>query len=179
MSDLARELGVSKKTIYAYFEDKDDLIKKIVENKIDKNRESCVMMSQNADNAVNSQVKIHEFSIELLTGIHSSVFYDLQKYHQEAWQVIDKHRNEFVRKQLSENIQRGQKEGVYLEHLNPDTIASIYLSILNGVMDLDIFNVSASQYGELLEEIIYFQLRSVVNDKGRALLNENMKNKEK
>lgn len=177
MSELARELGISKKTIYAYFEDKNDLIKQIVEDKIGENRESCEAVKEDSKTAIDSLMRISEFAVKLLTDIHSSVFYDLQKYHQDAWQVIDQHRNEFVRNQVKKNVERGQDEGIYLSHLNPKTTASIYLSIINGVMGADVFEVSPSHYGELLEEIIYFQLRSVVNDEGRALLNEYMKNK--
>lgn len=172
MDDLAKSLGMSKKTIYNYFKDKDELIKCIVNTLIEKNRKACEVGRLKSENAIDALMSISEYSTRLFTEIHTSVFYDLQKYYPETWNIIRQHRFDFISKQITENIQRGQKEGIYLSNLDPKTMSGIHLSMVSMMTDSDIFDVENNQYGELLEQIVLFQLRGIVNDKGRALMNK-------
>jgi AcrR family transcriptional regulator len=179
MDDLVRELGMSKKTIYNYFKDKDDLVTLIVTTLIERNRTACEIGRLKSETAIDALMNISEFSTRLFTEIHSSVFYDLQKYYPEAWNIIKQHRLEFVSNQITQNIIRGQEEGIYIAELNPKIMAGIHLSIVSMMTDSDIFEAEANEYGKLLEEILSFQLRGIVNDKGRELMLKHMKNKEK
>jgi len=179
MDDLAKELSMSKKTIYNYFKDKDDLIKSIVETLINRNRVASEHGRLKSENAIDALMNISEYSTRLFTEIHTSVFYDLQKYYPEAWNVLKQHRLEFVSNQFTENIIRGQKEGIYITDLDPKLMSSIHLAIVSVMTDGEIFEVEANEFGKLLEQIVLFQLRGLVNDKGRELMVKNMKNKEK
>ena len=179
MDDLARELGVSKKTFYNYFKDKDDLVTRIVSTLIERNQVACEIGRLRSETAIDALMSISESSSKLFTEIHTSVFYDLQKYYPEAWTIIKQHRLEFVSNQITQNIIRGQEEGLYMAELDPKIMAGIHLSIVSMMIDSDIFDVEANEFGYLLEQIVLFQLRGLVNDKGRALMVKNMKNKEK
>lgn len=179
MDDLAKELGMSKKTIYNYFKDKDDLVKRIVSTLIERNRTACEIGRVKSENAIDALMNISEYSTRLFTEIHSSVFFDLQKYYPEAWIIIKEHRLEFVSAQITNNVIRGQEEGYYIAELNPKIMSSIHLAIVSMMTDSDIFGVEPNEYGMLLEEIVMFQLRGIVNDKGRELMDKIMKNKVK
>ena len=179
MDDLARELGVSKKTFYNYFKDKDDLVTRIVSTLIERNQVACEIGRLKSETAIDALMNISEFSTRLFTEIHSSVFYDLQKYYPEAWKIIKDHRFEFVSEQITQNIIRGQEEGLYIAELDPKIMSGIHLSIVSMMTDSDIFEVEANEFGKLLEQIVLFQLRGLVNDKGRELMVKYMNNKEK
>ncbi|PWH84980.1 TetR/AcrR family transcriptional regulator [Brumimicrobium oceani] len=179
MDDLARELSMSKKTIYNHFKDKDELVKQIVSTLIVQNQVACEASRLRSENAIEALMSISEFSTRLFTEIHTSVFFDLQKYYPEAWEVVREHRLKFVINQITDNIIRGQKEGIYLSELDPKIMAAIHLSTVSMLTEGKVYEVEANQFGELLEQIILFQLRGIVNDKGRELMVKNMKNKEK
>jgi len=174
MDDLARGLGVSKKTLYNYFKDKDDLVTLIVTTLIERNQVACEIGRLKSETAIDAMMNISEFSTRLFTEIHSSVFYDLQKYFPEAWDIIKQYRLEFISDQITQNIIRGQEEGVYIAELDPKIMTGIHLSIVSMLTDSDIFEVGTNEYGKLLEEIVLFQLRGIVNDKGRELMVEYM-----
>ena len=177
MDDLAKALGVSKKTIYNYFKDKDDLVKLIVSTLIERNRTSCEIGRLKSENAIDALMNISEYSTRLFTEIHTSVFFDLQKYYPEAWNIIKQHRLDFVSNQITQNIVRGQEEGIYIAELDPKIMSGIHLAIVSMMTDSDIFGVESNEYGKLSHEIMLFQLRGIVNDKGRELMIKNMKNK--
>ncbi|PKR81929.1 hypothetical protein CW751_00920 [Brumimicrobium salinarum] len=155
------------------------MVECIVKTLIEKNRKACEVGRLKSENAIDALMSISEYSTRLFTEIHTSVFYDLQKYYPETWIIIRQHRFDFISNQITENIIRGQKEGLYISNLDPKTMSGIYLSMVSMMTDSDIFDVENNQYGELLEQIVLFQLRGIVNDKGRELMNKNMKNKEK
>ena len=175
MDDLARELGVSKKTIYKYFDDKDDLITKIVKDRTSTDRKVCENARTESENAIEALFSISEFISTMLSEVHSSVFFDLQKYHKKAWNLMHEHRVNFVKSQIKENIKRGQKEGLYLESLHPEVIASIYISTMNALFDARIFDMSSLKFNEIFNEIIFFQIRGMASEKGVEYLK--MKNK--
>lgn len=174
MDDLSKELGVSKKTIYKYFDDKNDLVTKIVETITSLDRKACKEARCDSENAIDALFKISEFISEMMQNVHSSVFFDLQKYHRDAWQVMEEHKRTFVKSQLQENIERGQEEGLYIPTLNPEIIASIYMSNMAGLFDGETFDFDVFNFKKLLKEIIHFQIRGVANKKGLTYLNNRL-----
>jgi AcrR family transcriptional regulator len=170
MDDLAKGLGVSKKTIYKYFDDKDDLITKILVAKTTKDRLVCESSRIQSQNAIDALFKISEFVSNMLSNVHSSVFFDLQKYHRDAWNVMEEHKHFFVKSQIKENVERGQKEGLYIKSLNPDIVASIYVATMDSLFDGRTFDMDNFRYGEIFNEIFAFQIRGMASDKGRQYL---------
>lgn len=174
MDDLAKELGVSKKTIYKYFDDKNDLVTKIVESKTSLDREACKEARFDSENAIDALFKISEFVSEMMKNVHSSVFFDLQKYHRDAWEAMEEHKRNFVKSQIQENIKRGQKEGLYIPTLNPEVISSVYISTMNGLFDGETFDLDAFSFQSIFDEIIHFQIRGLANTKGLTYLNNRL-----
>lgn len=166
MDDLARELGASKKTIYKYFADKDELIRTIIEFKTQSDREICAIACNQAENAIDEMIRISEFVSEMLQDVHSSVFFDLQKYHRDAWDIMEDHKNTFVRNQIKGNIERGIQEDVYRENSDSDILSKVYVSTMGTLFDGQTFHSSEYKFNKVLNQIIRFQIRGLVNEKG-------------
>jgi AcrR family transcriptional regulator len=166
MDDLARELGMSKKTIYKYFSDKDELVKTIIQLKTQGDRELCVIACQQAENAIDEMIRISEFVSEMLKDVHSSVFFDLQKYHRESWEIMEDHKNTFVRNQIKGNIERGIKEGIYRENGDPDILSKAYVATMGALFDGATFPSNEYKFSKVLNQIIRFQIRGLANEKG-------------
>lgn len=170
MDDLAKGLGVSKKTIYKYFEDKNDLITKIVIAKTTRDKMVCEAARVETKNAIEALFKISEFVSNMLSNVHSSVFFDLQKYHRDAWEVMEEHKHFFVKSQIKQNIERGQKEGLYRDSVNPEVISSVYISTMDGLFDGSTFDTGSLNFGDIFNEIVGFQIRGLASNKGREYL---------
>jgi hypothetical protein len=112
----------------------------------------------------------------MMQNVHSSVFFDLQKYHRDAWEVMEEHKLNFVKSQIKENIKRGQDEGLYIQALNPEVISSIYISIMDGLFNGETFDLDAFRFHKILDEIIHFQIRGIANNKGLSYLNNRLNN---
>lgn len=178
MDDLAKSLGVSKKTIYKYFSDKNDLVKHIVKAKTEIDKTVCETCTVEAVNAIDELILISKAISEIFGQLHTSVFFDLKKYHRDAWDVMEAHKNNYVRDQIIENIKRGVSEGLYRKNLNSDVISIVYLTTMDAIFDGLTFNQSNLNLSTILTEVIRFQIRGMANDEGLSYLKERLKMEE-
>lgn len=176
MDDLSRELGMSKKTIYKYFSDKDELIKTIIAFKTQRDREICAIATHQADNAIDEMIRISEFVSEMLQDVHSSVFFDLQKYHRDAWQLMEDHKNTFVRSQIKGNIERGINEGIYRANADSDILSKVYVATMSALFDGHTFPPNEYKFNRVFNQIIRFQIRGLASSEGLEYLKNRLNN---
>lgn len=172
MDDLSRELGVSKKTIYKYFDDKNDLVLNIIQGKVEMDKHKCLMCSVESENAIEDLVNTSRFVIEQLTNMNPSIFMDLHKHYPEAWKRLNDHKWDFVLTHIRENIVRGKKEKIYRNNINPEIIARYYVSSIDTIMDGEVYPYPEFKTEDILSEILRFLIRGLANDKGITYLKE-------
>lgn len=174
MDDLARELGISKKTIYKYFNDKDELIRTIIEFKTQSDREICSVAVRQAENAIDEMIRISEFMSEMLQDVHSSVFFDLQKYHRDAWEIMENHKNTFVRNQIKGNIERGVEEGMYRSNADANILSISYVATMGSLFDGHSFPLNEYKFSRVFNQIIRFQVRGLASAEGLNYLKKRL-----
>ncbi|MCO4813590.1 MAG: helix-turn-helix transcriptional regulator [Flavobacteriales bacterium] len=172
MDDLAKELSISKKTIYKYYSDKPELVKAIIELKVEMDQAVCINSAQQSNNAIEEMISISKFVIDTIGSINPTVFYDLQKFYPEAWKIIQTHKWTFVLNMITINIERGIKEGLYRENLNAKIIGKQYVVSNDMITNTKIFPWPEFKFEELFKEIMRFQLNGMVNSEGRKHLKE-------
>lgn len=171
MDDLASKLGVSKKTIYKHFRDKNDLIKQIMKQETEQEKLVCKACSVESENAIDELIKVNQHVLEShLKDIHPSVFYDMQKYHPEAWMVMEDHKSKFMQTMIAENVQRGIAENIYRDNVNPEIISLMYAACMDSVISQD-----SIPFGKVYIEVSRFFLRGLVNPTGLNYLQERLK----
>ncbi len=166
MDDVARELGISKKTLYQYFKDKDDLVKKVVDYHMDLQHESMKGFASKNVNAIEELLMVSKFIANFLKQINPSVTYDIQKYYPEIWKSITSDRRDHIFNQIKENMKRGIKEGLYRKDLNTDIIAHFYLIRLDAAKTLDLITENKYPYEEIFNTFFSYHIRGIANQKG-------------
>lgn len=178
MDDLSRELGISKKTVYKYFDDKSDLVRSIVEMKMEADRAICIDCINQTENAIGDLMQLSKLIAEHMGNINPSVFFDLKKYHSDAWQLMEDHRWGFVLNMIIANIKKGMKEGVYRDNLNPEVIGRLHVSSIDTLFNPKIFPWPQFTFQEVYSEIIRFHIQGLVNDNGLTYLQQKISNGE-
>lgn len=127
MDDIAKHLGMSKKTIYTHFSDKNEIVNILIEGKLD--CQKCMIKDSNeaAENAVHEVFFAVTNLKELLSNMNPNLFYDLQKYHPQAWIHFKNFRNKSLYEAIYKNILRGMDEGLYRKDIKPDIITQMRL----------------------------------------------------
>lgn len=174
MDDIARELGISKKTLYQFVENKDDLVGKVMERHIAQN---CVqdedIRAQSVD-AIDQIVKaIRQIAAEA-RRIKPNVVFELQKYHREAWQTIDGFQREHTYKIILENIEWGRSDGYYRTDFDATVAVRFYLASTLAIFDDEVFPKPPFTYEHLFRECITNFVMGIATERGRALLKERL-----
>jgi len=127
MDDIAKHLGMSKKTIYRHFSDKDELVNILITEKISAQDGMAKTCSINAENAVDEIFFAINSTNELLSNMNPKLFYDLQKYHPKAWLVFKEFKEKTLRETIYKNLQRGIAEGLYRADINIEILTQLRL----------------------------------------------------
>jgi len=181
MDEIARQLGVSKKTLYKYASDKKELVSKAMKLVI--GEEECVLCDLNAQegNAIDKILSINAMMSEKLQSIQPAVIFDMQKYYPEAWAIMEDHKRVFVHNQVKENINEGITEGLYRDNMNPELVARIYVSLIDSIFDSNLYESNVQTFQEMHTEVARYHLRAITNAKGIEYVKEtfNKKNSNK
>ena len=130
MDDIAAELGMSKKTLYQFYADKDELVDVIVLEELKKTEEDCISSRVNSRDAIEEMFLIMERIYKQFSNMNPMVLYDLQKFHPAAFEKFLKHKNDFLFKSIKENIERGVEEELYRAEINIDVITKYRLDAM-------------------------------------------------
>jgi len=175
MDDLARQLGVSKKTLYQFVDNKADLIEQIMHLHIAEQKALMEQVRENSGDAVEEMIKIARYIIQELRKLSPTVMYDLQKYYQDIWQLIQNLHQIDVHILIKDNIERGIEQGVYRTDINADIIAKIYVLGTLAVVDESLFPQKDYRKEQLFIEFIKYHLQGITSEKGLALYKKHLK----
>lgn len=175
MDDIARELGISKKTLYQHCTDKEDLIIKSFSHyfKCEENFQQSIW-AKNL-NAIDEMFEVSKHVSEMLKNLHPSVHYDLRKYYPEAWKIFSEYRRNFLLKCVSDNMEKGKKEGLYRANLNIPIVARIHIARIDVIFDGELFPASQFNFAEVFFELIRYHIRGIASPQGIDYFMEKIK----
>ncbi len=170
MDDIANQCGMSKKTIYQYFKDKDDLVDAFVIDQLMENRTTCQRDKQLAADAIHELFMAMDMAKIMFEAMHAGLIYDLEKYYPEAFLKFKKHKEEFLYQIIKENLERGVQEGLYRNDLNIKIMTRYRLESMLLPFNLEIFPESRYEIAEIEQEIMEHFLYGIASDKGKKYI---------
>lgn len=175
MSDISSKLGISKKTLYNYVTDKNDLVLKCIDLHINTNECEMSEVCQGCDNAIEELISFSKFAGEKMSAIHPSIFYDLQKYHPEAWNKLNAFEENTILNVTKNNLKRGIEEGLFRDDLNVNVIAQIYLSMVQNIFHNNVAVLSGLPMTEYYNNVFNYHIRGIASEAGIKRINELLK----
>ncbi len=177
MDDIAANLGMSKKTIYLYFKDKDELVEAVVDGVIDTNQCICNTDREKADNAVHEIFLVMDMMVEMFKTMNPSILFDMQKYHPAAFKKFQKHRNEYLYNVCKQNLERGIAEELYRPEINVDILARYRVETMLTAFNPEFQRTVKQSLIKIEQEIIVHYLFGLVSIKGYKLTLKYMEQK--
>lgn len=172
MDDIAGKLGISKKTIYQHFKDKNALVIEIFRNKLD--TQGCKMhenVSQSID-AVHEVFSAVTLTRSLLSKMNPTLFYDLQKYHPLAWKEFKVFREKELYQVIFENLKRGLKEGYYRPEINLEVLTRMRIEQIDMIFNQVAYPISEFNLSQVLIEITEHFLYGICTPQGHELISK-------
>jgi AcrR family transcriptional regulator len=170
MDEIAAKAGMSKKTIYQSFENKDEIVNAIVENHINQSACLCEDHCHNAENAVHEVFLNIEMVQKLTSEINPVLFEDLEKFYPAVFDKVHRHQHEFIFKKIQGNLKQGIEEGLYREDINIDILTRLRIETLFLPFNQQVFPFSKYNIMEVEAEIIEHFLYGIATAKGQKLI---------
>jgi len=130
MDDLATQLGISKKTIYQYYKDKDALVSSVVEFELANHALLCNKSTQAADNAVHEIFLLMTVIQEMFNRMNPLALFEIEKYYPLAFEKIKNHKDDFIFSMISANLDKGIAEGLYRKDVDVTILSKYRLASL-------------------------------------------------
>ena len=169
MDDIARYLGISKKTIYQYFEDKDDVVASVMKAHLERERRRFDKIASESKNSIEEMVKLSFCLKESMRNINPSLLFDMQKYHQRAWNEWLSFKQNSVRQSIVRNLKQGMEEGYFRAEVNIDILVTMRLEQVQMGFDHTIFPRDQYSLAEVQAQLFDHFIHGLFTEKGRKL----------
>jgi|SRR5712671_946591 len=170
MDDIAAQLGMSKKTLYQYYTDKEELVDVVLSALLENNRRQCLADRQKAENAIHEIFQAFDMMQEIFTNMNPSIVFDLEKYHPAVYKKFQQHKQIFLYQVIRQNLERGINEEVYRPEINVDVLTRFRIESMMLAFNSEIFPANRTQLVSIQEEILEHFLYGLSAIKGQKLI---------
>jgi AcrR family transcriptional regulator len=176
MDEIAKEFGISKKTLYQKYKNKEELLEEVLKYKLQEVIERLKYLDENIDNAV-ARMYCRDEEIDKVSHSNNNILIrQLLKYYPA---IFHKHMLNFSTKfseVLVHNIEKGRKQGLYREDFDPELYAKLFFQIVMSYDSSPYFDVELIERENFMQETMFFYLNAITNEKGKEVL-KNLKQK--
>jgi len=176
MDDIANEMGISKKTIYKFYDNKDHLVDQTVsyiQVTIDKIIEEIISKGYNA---IEENFAIKNVFKNMFKNAKTSPMYQLKKYYPQTYaKLMDKEICTFS-DCVMQNIEKGIDEKLYRANIEKEMVMKFYFLLVFGAYESDLFENKLSEMVKTELKILEYHTRAIATSKGIIEL-ENQLNK--
>jgi len=176
MDDVARELGISKKTLYKLFKDKRDVVEQAIEFHEDCSLKEMMKNIELSDsNAMEEYFELLRTVKKWVEEVNPSFEYDLEKYYIDIYRKHEAKRIENMTSYFTCNLNRGKAEGVYREDFDVDIITRFHVTTINNLHNSGLFSKAEIHNYKIYKEYFLLFMRGVASAKGLKILEEKIK----
>jgi len=128
MDEIAGQTGISKKTLYQFFEDKDALVEAVMRSELDYMQTQCTKQMKEAENAIEEIFLDMDAMEVVMDAMNPQIVFDLEKFYPKTFEKFKKHKNNFLLDIIKKNLERGIDEEVYRNDFDIEIIARFRLA---------------------------------------------------
>ena len=178
MDEIAAQLGISKKTLYQHFKDKDELVDLVLVGQICNMQEEALKTVESASNAIEEIFNTMDMMVKHSRNMNPVVIFDLQKYHLSSFQKFHAYQNDFLLNIISNNLKKGVEEGFYRSDINIEILSKFRLETLMIGFNMEAFPSDKFNVTEVSLVVIENFLYGLATEKGFNMI-ESYKQKRK
>lgn len=170
MDEIASQLGMSKKTIYQYFSDKDELVDAVIAEVIEFSRLCCERDRVEAHDAVHEVFLALDMVGKIFRNMNPGILFDLERYHPRTFRRFLEHKNKYLYQTIKLNMERGVAEGLYRAEMNVEIVARFRLESMMVAFNPDFFRDTNFNLVQVHHEVLMQFLYGSATPKGYKLI---------
>ena len=174
MDDIANELGISKKTIYKYFSNKEELVDESLSHIHEHIHKSVLCICDKGYNAIEENFEIKKTFKDLFKNTDDSPMYQLQKYYPKTYNKLMADEFCMFKDCILKNIDKGINEGLYRKDIEIELITKFYFSLVMSVHDTNLHKYNKNTINNLELKVLEYHTRAISTEKGIKILEEQL-----
>ncbi len=174
MDDIANELAISKKTIYKYFKNKEELVDETVSAFHNSMQQIVICICESGHNAIQENFEIKKMFKDLLKHSDDSPMYQLQKFYPNTFHKIMKKEFAMFKDCISNNIDKGIKNGLYRKNIDKELVSKFYFSLVISIHDSNLYTYNKNTIAKLEIDVLEYHTRAIATAKGIKILEEQL-----
>jgi len=173
MDDVAKQLCISKKTLYEHFADKEDLVKNVL--LLDHQKRSAYFdeIEKKGLDAIGEILEVYKLINAMFRDYNTSMEYDIRKYYPDLHSDVKGIRRKRMYETVFNNMNKGKREGVYRKELNAGIIARLQVIRVENMFENDMFSIEELVSPRVFNEIFVYHMQGILSVKGRTCFEKN------
>ncbi len=176
IEDICRAIGISKKTLYQYFDNKADLVESLLIHEIENVMRDVEVVKKPAKNAIQALLLVSKTICRLSMHKKPSAAFDLKKYYPDLYKKIVSIKREHAFEGIRMNMERGIKEGLYRNDLNVELVANLYVQKIEQLHEMEFSGGKKFTSDKIFEVMFENHIRGISNSKGIEVFENEKKN---
>lgn len=172
MDDIAKHLGISKKTIYQFYSDKNEIVETLMQYSLKQDECEFQQIQAESANMIDEVMKMMTHISSMFAKVNPNIFYDLQKYHPKAWAQFKVFKQECMAKMIETSIERGKKEGLVRADINSKVLSRMRIEQVEMGLNPEIFPQTEFKIVDVQLALIDHFLHGICTLKGHKLINK-------
>lgn len=165
LDDLATELGISKKTIYTFFKNKEDLVSASLESLLNEYKNDINgIVNSNGKDPILCVILIYQRGFEYLKYFKPSFLFGLEKYYPKASLLFDNFSEELSNKTVYNLFKQAQDIGSIKPDINIELVVKIYFFRVDNLLfkTNNLFDLYPKE--ELFNHLVIYNIKGIVSD---------------
>lgn len=173
MDDVAKELSISKKTLYQFVKDKNELVQHTIMSHI--NTIDCLsdQLINKENNAIHQILNIAEMVIQIHKDVNPTLIYDLKKFHVETYELFKQHRENNMFEKISDNLKLGIEQNLFRSDLNIPLTTGFYMGLIDLCLSDEIQSLTQTPFTQKYTYMISYHLNAICTSQGKQFMSEN------
>lgn len=173
MDMIAENIGISKRTLYENFQNKDELVEECVKVLIDKRNNDANEIIRNSTHFLETFMLFMWHHINELKSVNPLFMRDIRKLYPQS---ACKQANDFsdqIKSKMKDFVTKGINEGVFRSEINPEIAAILIyeqIGLLHNESGREVFPASKFSSAEVFEHIAINYIRGMSTLKGLELI---------
>ena len=166
MDDLASQIGISKRTLYEIFKDKEELLMDCLLYSNQREKERVNDIRSKSKNVLEVILGVFLYSIEMLHETNKLFFEDIKKY-PAAYKLVQEVHNSDSKEKMA-FFRQGVEQGIFRSDINYPIVNELVKQQFNLLVNADFF--SHHPFLDVYESIMFTYLRGISTEKGARVL---------
>ena len=172
MEDIARQLGISKKTIYQHFADKEQILFQVIQDKMTRDQFEMECMVVETGNPVEEILGVLNIIRKNADQVSPNLLMDIKRFYPQAFALFQKFKEGKIAGSILENIQKGIAQGLYRADINPAILARLRVEEIELAFNSDLFPAAQYSMHDIQAELIHHFVRGMLTEKGFTIYNQ-------